>query len=95
MIDINFKGQKLSTLEWVESNSILQGKHCDNKRIFLKTSDKFPKWTECKPETVIQINSFDKFDLENAWIHGDIRRPANKQHLNNFEEYFKHTHKQL
>jgi hypothetical protein len=54
-MDIKFKGQKLSTLEWVESDSILQGRHCETKRIFLKTKEKFPQWTECKPETVIQI----------------------------------------
>jgi len=54
-MDIKFKGQKLSTSEWVESDSILQGKQNGRKRIFLKTKDEFPKWSECKPETVIQI----------------------------------------
>jgi hypothetical protein len=89
---IKFKGQKLSTLEWVESDSILQGKHCDTKRIFLKTSNKLPKWTECKPETVEQLYLFTKKDLEKAWMHGELRKPTELMHLNNFNEYYKHVY---
>lgn len=66
MINIKFKGQKLSTSEWVESDSILQGKHCDTKRIFLKTKETFPQWTECDPHTVTQVDPFTKLDLEKA-----------------------------
>ena len=33
----------------------LSGKKLNGIRIFLKTKDVFPKWTECKPETVKQI----------------------------------------
>lgn len=53
-MDIKFKGELLSG-EIVESNSILQGRKLNGIRIFLKVKDTFPKWKECKPETVKQI----------------------------------------
>lgn len=51
---IKFKGETLSG-KILESDSILQGKNANGIRIFLKASESFPKWVECKPETVKQI----------------------------------------
>ena len=53
-MDLKFTGESLSGVQ-IESDSILQGKKLNGIRIFLKTKDVFPKWTECKPETVKQI----------------------------------------
>ena len=57
-MDIKFKGESLSG-KTIESDSILQSKKSNEIRIFLKDSETFPKWTECKPLTVKQI----KFEL--------------------------------
>tara|TARA_R110002167_G_scaffold284737_2_gene489855 strand:+ start:5161 stop:5328 length:168 start_codon:yes stop_codon:yes gene_type:complete len=54
-MNILFKGKTISTKEWVESDSILQGKKTDGIRIFLKHKDTFPKWVECDVKTVTQI----------------------------------------
>ena len=53
-MDIKFIGESLSGIK-IESDSILQGKKLNGIRIFLKSKNTFPKWTECKPETVKQI----------------------------------------
>ena len=53
-MDIKFKGESLSG-KIIESDSILQGKNLNGIRIFLKDSETFPKWTECKPDTIKQI----------------------------------------
>lgn len=38
-------------------------------------------------------DGYSKQDLSDAWHHGAIRAPKEFQHLNNFDEYFKHKHK--
>ena len=54
-MDILFKGKTLISEEWIESSSILQSKIPKGKRIFLAHKEKFPRWIECYPKTVIQI----------------------------------------
>jgi hypothetical protein len=90
-MDIRFKGETLSG-KILESDSILQGKKVNGIRIFLKASESFPKWVECKPETVEQLNVFTKKQLSEAWHHGAVRSPRELMHCNNFDVYFKHRH---
>lgn len=56
-MDIKFKGESLSG-KIIESDSILQSKKPNGIRIFLKDSEIFPKWTECKPDTIEVIDFY-------------------------------------
>ena len=91
-MDIKFIGESLSG-KIIESDSILQGKKAGAVRIFLKDSDRHPKWIECKSDTVKQMDVFTKEQLREAWNHGAVRSPKKYRHCNNFDVYFKNRYK--
>lgn len=42
-------------------------------------------------EIIQQAKEMHKQEIEQAWIHGDIRSPKNMEHINNSKEYYNKT----
>lgn len=83
---------------WQEDFDLRNGKYfcrCrDCERTFIGHKSRFV-CKECfseKPKTKPEKTLFTKRDLEKAWIHGELRKPDELTHLNNFNEYFKHLY---